>query len=123
MPGEIFRKRAPLTKRERKYCSCLLKVRDKTQTKANPYAVCTSSIYSQQGVRRQKTVDCDTNYEYEKIPLKMLQSLAKEKKIPIHTQVGTRKVLTKKKTLIGRLSKSLQERRTKYKLKKMMTKK
>ncbi len=75
MPENLFRKRARLTKRERKYCSCLLKVRDKVPS--NPYAVCTKSIYNLQGVRRHKTVDCDSNYNYEKVPIDMLRSLAK----------------------------------------------
>lgn len=110
MPSDIFKKRANLTKRERKYCSCLLKVRDKSLV--NPYAVCTSSIYSQQGKRRNKTVNCDINYKYEKIPMSQLRSLAKERKVSIYNK--NKKGLTKKATLIGRISKDITTKRSKY---------
>ena len=112
MPANIFRKRAPLTKRERRYCSCLLNVRDKSPI--NPYAICTSSVYTQQGVTRRKRVDCDSNYEYENVPVEMLRSLAKEKKVPIHSKVGNKKVMTPKKTLINRLYKHIYTRKSKY---------
>ena len=112
MPANIFRKRAPLTKRERRYCSCLLNVRDKSPI--NPYAICTSSVYTQQGVTRRKRVDCDSNYEYENVPAEMLRSLAKEKKVPIHSKVGNKKVMTPKKTLINRLYKHIYTRKSKY---------
>ncbi len=112
MPANIFRKRAPLTKRERRYCSCLLNVRAKSTV--NPYAVCTSSVYSQQGVTRHKRVDCDSNYEYENVPVEMLRSLAKEKKVPIKSKVGNKQVMTPKKTLINRLYKNIYARKSKY---------
>jgi hypothetical protein len=114
MPSDIFKKRANLTKRERKYCSCLLKVRDKSPI--NPYAICTSSIYSQQGKYRNKTVNCDINYEYEKIPMSQLRSLAKERKVSIYNKNKNKnkKGLTKKATLISRISKDITTKRSKY---------
>ena len=112
MPEDLFRKRAALSKRERKYCTCLLKVRPKTDI--NPYAICTKSLYNLQGVRRHKIVDCDYNYNYEKVPIEMLRSLAKERNVPIHSKRANRKTLTPKKTLINRLHKKITERRSKY---------
>ena len=35
-----------LNNREKRYCSCLMKVRD---TKLNPYGICTNSVYNLQG--------------------------------------------------------------------------
>jgi hypothetical protein len=110
MPGDIFRKHINLTKRERKYCSCLLKVRG--NTKISPYAICTSSIYSQQGKHRNKTVNCDANYEYEKIPIAQLRSLAKERKVSLYNK--NKKGMTKKSTLINRLSKDIYSKKGKY---------
>jgi hypothetical protein len=110
MPEDLFKKRALLTKRERKYCTCLLKVREKS--KINPYAICTRSLYNLQGIKRRKIVDCDYNYNYEKIPVKMLRSLATERKVPIKGIRSNRNKLTPKKTLINRLSRRITERRT-----------
>jgi len=112
MPENLFKPRAALSRRERKYCTCLLKARNKS-TEYNPYAVCTRSVYNLQGVKRRKTVDCDYNYNYEKVPIEMLRSLAKERGVPVHGVKGNNKVLTPKKTLINRLSRKITERRTK----------
>ena len=112
MPENLFRPRAALTRRERKYCTCLLKARSKS-TGYNPYAICTKSVYNLQGVKRRKTVDCDYNYNYEKVPIEMLRSLAKERGVPVRGVKGNNKVLTPKKTLINRLSRKITERRTK----------
>ena len=108
----IFIKRAPLTKRERRYCSCLLQVRDKSPV--NPYAVCTSSVYSQQGVTRRKRVDCDVNYDYENIPTKMIKSLAKERKVSIKVKKGKRSVDASKQTLINRLNRDIRTKKSKH---------
>ncbi len=110
MPEDIFRKRASLSRRERKYCTCLLKVREKT--KINPYAICTRSLYNLQGIKRRKTVDCDYNYNYEKIPVNMIRSLANERKVPIKGTKSNRNKLTPKKTLINRLYRKITQRRS-----------
>jgi hypothetical protein len=108
----VFIKRAPLTKRERRYCSCLLQVRGKTPV--NPYAVCTSSVYSQQGVKRRKRVDCDVNYDYDSIPMKMIKSLAKERKVSLKVKKNKRSVDASKKTLINRLNKDIRTKKAKH---------
>jgi hypothetical protein len=110
MPSDIFKKRTNLSRRERKYCSCLLKVRAKS--KINPYGVCTNAIYSSQGKNRNKVVNCDINYEYEKIPMNQLRSLAKERKVSIYNK--NKKGMTQKKTLINRIHKDITTKRSKY---------
>jgi len=116
----MFIKRAPLSKRERKYCSCLLDVREKSKT--NPYGICTRSIYTLQGKKRNKIVDCDINYNYEKIPIEKIRALAKERKVSIYNKNKNKpssKTLSKKKTLINRLYNSIRETKKNryYKLK------
>ena len=39
----MFKKNSKLSKVERKYCSCLVKVRSKRIK--NPYGICTNSVY------------------------------------------------------------------------------
>ena len=109
----MFVKRTPLTKRERKYCSCLLDVRDKQaeeKTNYNPYAVCTNSVYISQGKRRNKFVNCETSYNYEKLPAKSLRNLAKEKKLSIMKNHK----MASKRIVISRITKRRQERLSKY---------
>ncbi len=107
MVKNLFRQRAPLTKRERRYCTCLSEVRGKSAG-YNPYAVCTQSVYTSQGATRKKRVDCETNYNLSKMPMKSLSSLAKEKRISIKSKKGTK---VSKQVLIGRLTKRIQEKK------------
>lgn len=111
----MFVKRTPLSKRERKYCSCLLDVRDKQneqtqKTKYNPYAVCTNAVYTTQGKRRNKFVNCEASYNYEKLPAKSLRNLAKEKKLSV---IKNNK-LASKRIVISRITKRRQERISAY---------
>ena len=111
----MFVKRTPLSKRERKYCSCLLDVRDKQneqtqETKYNPYAVCTNAVYTSQGKRRNKFVNCEASYNYEKLPAKSLRNLAKEKKLSV---IKNNK-LASKRIVISRITKRRQERISAY---------
>ncbi len=111
--SQMFVKRTPLTKRERKYCSCLLDVRDKQEeqkTKYNPYAVCTNSVYTSQGKRRNKFVNCETSYDYEKLPVKSLRNLAKEKKLSL---IKNNKIASKR-IVISRITKRRQQRISAY---------
>lgn len=102
MPGDIFNKRARLPKRERSYCSCLLKVRQKS--KQNPYGICTHTIYNQHGKTRP-TVDCSINYKMENIPIEQLRSLAKERKVSVfsYNKKTKKRKYSQKRTLIRRL--------------------
>jgi hypothetical protein len=113
--SQMFVKRTPLTKRERKYCSCLLDVRDKQseqsqKTQYNPYAVCTNAVYTSQGKRRNKFINCETSYDYEKIPVKSLRNLAKEKKLSIKKNDK----MASKRIVISRLTKRRQQRISAY---------
>ena len=69
-----------LTPREKRYCSCLMKVRSKKVR--NPYGICTSAVYNKQGLVRDKVVSCSKYYDLQKYPLRILRPYAKEKKIP-----------------------------------------
>jgi hypothetical protein len=111
--SQMFVKRTPLTKRERKYCSCLLDVRDKQEeqkTKYNPYAVCTNAVYTSQGKRRNKFVNCEAAYNYEKLPAKSLRNLAKEKKL----SVMKNNKMASKRIVISRIAKKKQQSRSAY---------
>ena len=67
-----------LTKLEKRYCSCLMKVRD---TKLNPYGICTNSVYNLQGETRNKVVECSKYYDFSKYSVTMLKLFLKEKNI------------------------------------------
>jgi hypothetical protein len=107
--NNLFSKRAPLTRRERRYCSCLLDVRSK-RLPYNPYAVCTKSVYNSQGVSRKKRLDCDPNYNLNAVPIDSVRALAEEKKISLMNKNG----MASKKILVGRLSRKIMKRKTDY---------
>jgi hypothetical protein len=78
----LFKKGTRLSKRERKYCSCVAKARAKSfkyGTKANPYAVCTSTLYNKKGKTRKSRIDCAKSYNFKNMTDNQLQSYAKEK--------------------------------------------
>ena len=68
-----------LTSREKRYCSCLMKV--KGRGIRNPYPICTAAVYNKQGVKRDKVVPCTIHYDFSKYPLRILRPYAKDKKI------------------------------------------
>jgi hypothetical protein len=107
----LFVKRAPLSKTERKYCTCLVDVRGKGSY--NPYGVCTNSVYISKGKRRNKFVNCEASYNYEKMSKDSLKELAKEKKLSIKKK-GSNKEMASKSVLISRITKRNQERRSAY---------
>ena len=102
----LFVKRAPLTKIERKYCSCLVDVRGKGVY--NPYGVCTKSVYSSKGKIRNKVVNCEGNYNYEKMSKDSLKALAKEKHLSVKKKDS--KEMASKSVLISRITKKNQAR-------------
>ena len=61
---------------EKKYCSCLMKVRD---TQTSPYGICTSSIYNKQGLKRNKMIKCGKYYDFSAYTVPMLKKYLKEK--------------------------------------------
>ncbi len=107
--ANLFTKKAPLSKRERRYCSCLLNVRSK-RLPYNPYAVCTQSVYTSQGVSRKKRVDCDPNYNFDVVPINSVRALAEEKKISIMGKKG----MASKKVLVDRISRKVTKRKIDY---------
>jgi hypothetical protein len=103
-------------KMNRKYCSCLQKVRT-YQYKKNPrmyrktkklirkkqyiyepgtfyseYAICNKTIYSNKNRKRPRNVNCSQNYNFDAMPLYALQAYAIDKHIPT---TKNRKRLTK----------------------------
>ena len=91
-----------LNSREKRYCSCLMKVRSKSlknEKISSPYGICTNSVYNIQNVKRTKMIKCSDNYNFDQYDLKTLQAYAIEKKIPIKTRTGnlySRSLLLKK---------------------------
>ena len=75
---EFYQKSQKLTNLEKRYCSCLMKVRN---TKLNPYGICTNSVYNLQGKTRNKVVECSKYYDFSKYSVSMLKQFLKEKKI------------------------------------------
>ena len=100
---------------QRKYCKCLMSVR---RSKKNPYPICiysmrstnrvNYSLKSTKGITHQfnpARTNCILNYDFTKFPLKDIQLLAKERKIPITYLNKTKKrVEYKKETLIHKLT-------------------
>lgn len=94
----MFTKKAKLSKVERKYCSCLAKVRPKIGNPyGNPYGICTNSVYGSRSLKRTKRVSCLPNYQLSKLSKKQLQAYSIEKKLPIKNKT--------KKQLINNLNK------------------
>jgi hypothetical protein len=114
MAKDLFLPKSPLTKIQRKYCTCLVDVRDKSKGKVNPYAVCTKSIYTTRGLSRNTQVGCDSNYNYDKMSEASLIGIAKEKSISLKNKKNKK---ASKKLLASRLSGRIQVIKTKkYKL-------
>ena len=80
-----------LSSREKKYCSCLMKVRSKRIQ--NPYGICTSSVYGKGDKIRNKVIECTPHYNFKKYPLKYLKLYAKEKKIKGFSRMSKKKLL------------------------------
>ena len=100
--GKTIKKKSNLTKREKKYCSCLMKVRAtlKKSNPRSPYAICTTSLYNAQNLKRTKRINCSKNYNFNVYNLNHLRQYAREKKIKIYEKG---KLLNKSK-LIKRLN-------------------
>ena len=78
----MIKKSSKLSTIERKYCSCLAKVRPKISS-GNPYGICTNSVYGSRSIKRTKTVSCLSNYQLNKMSKKQLVAYSIEKKINI----------------------------------------
>lgn len=105
---------------DRKYCSCLQKVRT-SQYEKNPggykktkkslrnkkpaplgnvyneYAVCNRSVYHTRGLKRDAMVNCSQNYDFDNFSMFALQAFAIDKNMKLKTKSG--RMLTKKQLL------------------------
>ena len=79
-----------LNKLEKRYCSCLMKVRE---TKLNPYGICTNSVYNLQGKTRNKVVECSKYYDFSKYSVNMLKLFLKEKNIKGISKMNKKELL------------------------------
>ena len=80
----IVKNTKKINNRERKYCSCIAKVR--TKKNLNPYAICTNSLYNRQNLIRSKLINCSKYYNFDRMNYQMLKAYAKEKKIKIYNK-------------------------------------
>ena len=94
----MIKKKAKLSTIQRKYCSCVVKVRGKTLN--NPYGICTKSVYHSRNKKRTKKVGCLNNLDIKKLSKNQLKGILIEKKIKTKSK-------TKKKKLINILNKYL----------------
>ena len=94
---------AKLSLPERKYCSCVMKVRGnhfkknvsnvkKTKKKdlINPYGICNKSVLKNKkySSNKKKRLICSLNYDFNKYPIEYLQAYAIEKDMSILTKSG-----------------------------------
>ena len=93
LKSHLVLKTKKLNPREKRYCSCLMKVRVKEKT-INPYGICTAAVYNKQGLTRDKVIKCSKHYDLSRYPLRILRPYAKEKKIKNYSKL-TRKELLK----------------------------
>lgn len=67
---------------EKRYCRCIMHV-SKGYPRYEPYAVCSSSVYTKAlGIHRKNVVHCAPFYTYEDYPMEELRGYARLKKIP-----------------------------------------
>lgn len=65
---------------ESRYCRCVMHVANQYPA-YNPYAVCTSSIYSKQDIKRKGVVKCAAQYRFEDFDTEELRGYARMKKL------------------------------------------
>lgn len=87
----MFKKNIKLSKVQRKYCSCLVKVRSK---KIRPYGICTKSVYGSRKMKRIGNVKCSKTYTLTSLTKVQLLNLAKEKKIRVTSKMSRPKVMS-----------------------------
>ena len=124
-------KSSTLKQVDRKYCSCLQKVRTAQYVKNpsgykktkkllrkkqsvppgnvyNEYAVCNASVYNGRGLKRDAMVNCSQNYDFDSLPMISLQAFAIDKNMKLKTK-GDR-MLSKKQLLKNIKDKMLKEK-------------
>jgi|MDSZ01.1.fsa_nt_gb hypothetical protein len=92
----MFKKKSKLSKVERKYCSCLVKVRSRKIK--NPYGICTNSVYSSRKIKRDKVVRCSKYYNFNELTKNQLYYLAKEKNLRVNKRLLKKELIDLLKT-------------------------
>ena len=87
----MFKKKSNLSNIQRKYCSCLVKVRSK---KIKPYGICTKSVYGSRNLKRKETIKCSKTYKLTNMTKIQLMALAKEKKIKVSNKNTRAKIMS-----------------------------
>ena len=87
----MFKKKSNLSTIQRKYCSCLVKVRSK---KTNPYGICTKSVYSSRKLKRNDNIKCSKTYKLTHLTNSQLLNLAREKKIKVNKKMNRSYVMS-----------------------------
>lgn len=111
--SEYFRPETRLTKYNRKYCSCLVKVRsrqsiyrsnksNKIKKDVNPYAICSYTLFTRIG-KKKPIINCEDNYLWDSLSFEEIQSYAREKNIPIISKRKDKVIETPKSELIRRI--------------------
>ena len=104
----MINKKSRLSTIERKYCSCLAKVREQIP---NPYGICTNSVYKTRGKKRTKIVNCFGNYDFSKFSknqlLKYKSNITNKKKKGIINRALKKLDYGISKKLISELKKKL----------------
>ena len=88
----MIKKKAKLSKIQRKYCSCVVKVRGKTLS--NPYGICTKSIYHSRNKKRTKKVGCLKNLDIKKLTKNQLKGIFIEKEIKTKSKTNKKKLIS-----------------------------
>ena len=83
----MIKNKAKLSTIQRKYCSCVVKVRGKTLS--NPYGICTKSVYHSRNKKRTKQVGCLKNLDIKKLSKNQLKGIILEKKINTNSNIKT----------------------------------
>ena len=76
-----------LSAAEQRYCRCLVHVASQGTTR-NPYAVCTSSVFSKQLRKRGRIPPCSENYNFGTMKRKDLEGYAKMHKITGYSKLS-----------------------------------
>jgi hypothetical protein len=87
----MFKKNSKLNTIQRKYCSCLVKVRSK---KNSPYGICTNSVYGSRKMKRRENVKCSKTYKFTSLTKIQLINLAIEKKIKVNKKMNRSHVMS-----------------------------
>lgn len=89
----MIKKKAKLSTIQRKYCSCVVKVRGKTLS--NPYGICTKSVYHSRNKKRTKKVGCLKNLDIKKLSKNQLKGiLIEKKKIKLNSKKTKKNLIT-----------------------------